>query len=72
MTDAFGAQKHITDTILKHYYWGILKQLHTFFGSFDVVGKLLISERAASGLFVFPDKARTDLTTPRFVKQSTR
>ena len=38
VTDAFGAQKHIVDTILKHYYWGILKQLHTFVGSFDVIG----------------------------------
>ena len=41
VTDAFGGQRHIVNTILKHYYWGVLKQLHTLVGSFDVIGKLL-------------------------------
>lgn len=39
VTDAFGARGHIARTILKHYYWSVLKQLHTLLGSFDVIGK---------------------------------
>jgi hypothetical protein len=42
VTDAFGARGHIARTILKHYYWGILKQLHTLLGSFDVLGACLV------------------------------
>lgn len=38
VTDAFGARGHIARTILKHYYWGVLKQLHTLLGSFDALG----------------------------------
>jgi hypothetical protein len=39
VTDAFGGQRHIVSVIAKHYYWGILKQLHTLVGSFDVIGE---------------------------------
>ena len=38
VTDAFGAHGHIARTIFKHYYWGLLKQLHRLLGSFDVLG----------------------------------
>jgi hypothetical protein len=39
VTDAFGGRKHIVGVILKHYYWGVLRQLHTLVGSFDVIGQ---------------------------------
>lgn len=48
VTDAFGGRKHMTDVVLKHYYWGLLKQLHTLLGSFDVIGETT-PDRQAGG-----------------------
>ncbi len=38
VTDAFGGQRHIVDVILKHYAYGVVKQLHHVLGSFDLIG----------------------------------
>lgn len=38
VTHAFGGRKHLLDVLAKHYYWQLLKHLHTLLGSFDVIG----------------------------------
>lgn len=38
VTDAFGRQDFIASTILRHYSRGVLRNLHTLFGSLDFIG----------------------------------